>query len=217
MYYGNRSISFINRESLIVYFVVIVLGIFLVSRKSNRWKRFVLITAAGFIGMVLEIILILLYQNTNGILFRDIGLLLTAFMVGLSLGAFIVNKLFETLKNKTNSRRFIGILLATVFSLLNIIVYLFIKVDLMNNLFIISSMLLFDGICVAGIFSFTSLNNVENQQTIISLLYAADLIGGGLGSIIASLILIPVYGLLTSTLFIAALAVCGTILIIYSS
>jgi hypothetical protein len=50
------------------------------------------------------------------------------------------------------------------------------------------------------------LYKVESQQKVISQLYSSDLIGGSLGSLIASLIFIPVFGYFFSLLFIAALS-----------
>lgn len=46
------------------------------------------------VGMVLETLLILNYQSKNGVLFQNIGILLMMFMIGLTLGAFVVNKYF---------------------------------------------------------------------------------------------------------------------------
>ena len=164
--------------------------------------------------MTLEIILILLYQNKNGILFRDIGLLLMAFMVGLTLGSFLVNKLFMMMKNQIRSSIWLGIILVIGFSLLNILVYFSIQADLMSSLPIISVALLLDGMFVSGIFAFTSLNRVENQQVVVTQLYTADLIGGCIGSLIASLILIPVYGFFFSLILMMVLSVCCLIFVL---
>jgi hypothetical protein len=83
----------------------------------------------------------------------------------------------------------------------------------MNNLSIISLSLLLDGMFVAGIFSFASLYKVENQQNVVSQLYAADLIGGSLGSLFASLMLIPLYGFFVTLLLIAVLTLFCFILV----
>jgi len=162
-----------------------------VLRKSVLIKRIVLVFAAGFIGMTVEIILILLYQNKNGILFRDIGLLIMAFMVGLSLGSYLINKIITIIKDRIKIQDWIGVLLFVGFSLLILIVYFFIKVDFMNSLWIIFFILLLVGMFVSGIFAFASLYKVTNQQIVITRLYTADLIGGCLGSLVASLLLVP--------------------------
>lgn len=205
--------AYINRTT-IVFIILFSLGIILTARKFIQLQRFILVFSAGFIGMILEIILILLYQTKNGILYRDIGLLLTAFMVGLSFGAFIVNKFYALSTVHRNNQKHLGILLSLCLLLLSIVVFFLIKIDLMSGLFLISTSLFFDGIFVAGIFSFASLNKVENQHTVISQLYAADLIGGSLGSIVASLIFVPAFGLLTTALIMAVIAALSIILVL---
>ena len=61
--------------------------LFLFSRLRPALRRITLVAAAGFLGMVLETILILYYQVKFGVLYQDIGLLLMNFMAGLALGA----------------------------------------------------------------------------------------------------------------------------------
>jgi predicted membrane-bound spermidine synthase len=214
-YSENPLIEIGNLKSQPVIYIVliIVIGISFIARKFICMKRFVFVLAAGFIGMILEIILILLYQNKNGILFRDIGILLMMFMVGLSLGSLFVNKLFLNMNTQNKKNRILGTSLLLGFSLVIVVVYIFIKTDLITNLVFISLALLLDGMFVAGIFSFVSLYKVENQQAVISQLYTADLIGGSLGSLLASLVLIPVFGFYTSLILMIILTMCCLIFV----
>jgi len=158
----------------------------------------------------LEVVLIIIYQNQNGILYRDIGLLLTSFMIGLSLGAYLVNHFISSFKEKEN---YLGIILIISFLLLNLSVYYLMKTILQSSLIIFLFLLLLDGFLTAGIFSFASFYKTKNQQNLISQLYASDLIGGCAGSIIASLILIPFYGLPLSILLLAVMLFYNLILI----
>ena len=201
-------------KSILLFLIIILfIGIFLVLRKSVLIKRIVLVFAAGFIGMTIEIILILLYQNKNGILFRDIGLLIMAFMVGLSLGSYLINKIITIIKDRIKIQDWIGGLLFVGFSILILIVYFFIKVDFMNSLWIIFFILLLVGMFVSGIFAFASLYKVTNQQIVITQLYTADLIGGCLGSLVASLLLVPIYGFFFSLLL---MIIVSLISVLYS-
>jgi len=213
--FSENPLLLINKfgSSILFYIIFIfLLGMILVIKKSQSVKIIFLVFAAGFIGMILEVILILLYQNDNGILFRDIGLLLMAFMIGLTLGSFLIDKLFKILKNQIKTKVWIGRLLFIGFALLIILIYLGISYALVSNLPTIFIAILLDGIFVSGIFAFTSLYEVEDQRKVISPLYSADLIGGCTGSLIASLILIPIQGYFYSLIFIAFLAVCCLIL-----
>ncbi|MDZ4165100.1 MAG: hypothetical protein U1C55_08225, partial [Smithellaceae bacterium] len=66
--------------------------LFLISRRRLLWRSVFLVAVAGFLGMVQESILLLHYQLKHGVLFQDIGILLTLFMAGLALGAATVNQ-----------------------------------------------------------------------------------------------------------------------------
>jgi spermidine synthase len=205
--FQDYLLRLINNLGTKAIYIILVLGIFLLVRKSSSAKRFVLVMAAGFIGMILEIILILLYQNKNGILFRDIGLLIMAFMAGLSLGSYVIAKLFKMTNNKM-VHFWSGNAIIIGFAILIFAVYLFIKADLMSSFITISIALLIDGIFVSGIFGFVSLNQVQDQKLVISQLYTADLIGGCSGSFIASLVLVPVLGFFFSLIFLIILTGC---------
>ena len=90
----------------------------------------------------------------------------------------------------------------------------FVKIELMYSLLIIFTAILIDGMFVAGIFAFTSLYKIANQQIVIKHLYTADLIGGSLGSFIASLLLIPVYGFFLTLILLSILSLYCIIFII---
>lgn len=194
-----NSSYLISAALLLIFFAVVV-------RKFYKLKRFLIVLAAGFVGMILEIILILLYQNKNGILFRDIGILLMMFMTGLSVGAFAVSKLLSASSEKKPRKLNLIIILESGLVLLSLIVYLLIQFELLYGLILISITLMIAGFFVAGIFSYFSLANVKNQQAVVSQLYAADLIGGCLGALLGSLILIPIFGFFLTLIFLALIS-----------
>ena len=51
------------------------------------------------------------------------------------------------------------------------------------------------GFLVAGILAYASLYGIRDQNQVIAPLYTADLLGGCLGSLLGSLVLIPFLGL----------------------
>jgi len=77
----------------------------------------------------------------------------------------------------------------------------------------ISFLLTITGFLVAGIFAFVSLHGIENQEKIISPLYSADLIGGCIGSLLGSLILIPLAGMNVTLLVILMFTVFSLIMV----
>ncbi|MEJ5351675.1 MAG: hypothetical protein WHS65_08800 [Melioribacteraceae bacterium] len=205
------SIKQRSNKKLLIIALIILFAFFLILRNQDNLKRILVVFTAGFVGMISEVILLIIYQNQNGILYRDIGILLTSFMIGLSIGAYLTNYFISSLQKK---EKYAGIILIASFLLLNFAVYFFMKTILQSSLIIFLVLLLLDGFFTAGIFSFASFYKTENQQKLISQLYASDLIGGCIGSLTASLILIPFYGLQVSViLLVILLFLCLTIII----
>ena len=57
------------------------------------WRHAVVaLFAAGFAGMAASILLLLLFQNHHGSLYREVGLLVALFMAGLTIGSWIANR-----------------------------------------------------------------------------------------------------------------------------
>jgi spermidine synthase len=215
--------------------------IFLLSRFRPALRRAMLVAAAGFMGMVLETILILYYQVKHGVLYQDIGLLLMSFMAGLALGAMIINReMAQPIANLMLSRWY-GISLIIGFCFLCAFTGMRLTMSVSADLVEISFLLAATGFLVAGIFAYASLyesgapsgrsrrlpvikqppasledsksRGIEDQKNVISPLYSADLIGGCLGSLLCSLILIPLAGMDVTTWGMLLLALFSIILV----
>jgi spermidine synthase len=180
-----------------------------------------LVAAAGFMGMVLETILILYYQVKHGVLYQDIGLLLMSFMAGLALGAMIINReMARPITNRMLSRWY-GISLLIGFCFLCALVGMGVTMSISAGLVEISCLLAIAGFLVAGIFAYASLHEsgspsscgIEDQKNLISPLYSADLIGGCLGTLLGSLILIPLVGMNVTTWGMLLLAAFSILLV----
>jgi spermidine synthase len=187
--------------------------IFLLSRFLPAFRRTLLVTAAGFLGMVLETILILYYQVKHGVLYQDIGLLLMSFMAGLALGAMIINRLMVRTIDSQKLPRWYGVGLLSGFCLLCALTETKLTMSISAGLAQTSWLLAAAGFLVAGIFAYASLHEIEDQKNVISPLYSADLIGGCLGSLLGSLILIPLAGLDVTTRGMLLLAAFSLLLV----
>ena len=192
---------------------IILPVIFLLSRSRPALRRTLLVAVAGFMGMVMETILILYYQVKHGVLYQDIGLLLMSFMTGLALGAFIINKVMLHLINNKIFSRWCGIVLLIGFCILCVFTEMQATKNISAGLVIIACLLTITGFLVAGIFAYTSLYEIEDQKIIISPLYSADLIGGCIGSLLGSLILIPLMGMNATAWGMLLIAVFSFILV----
>jgi hypothetical protein len=69
------------------------------------------------------------------------------------------------------------------------------------------------GFFVAAVFAYASLDRVDDQQRVIAPLYGADLFGGCLASLLAGLVLVPLWGLDISACLMLGLSLLAFLLI----
>ena len=187
--------------------------LFLLSRFVPSCRRVLLVAAAGFLGMILETILILYYQVKYGVLYQDIGLLLTSFMAGLALGAMSIDRLMAKYANRPRLVKWYGVALLVGFCFLCVVTATRITMSAATGLLQTSWLLTVTGLLVSGIFAYASLYQIKDQRSVISPLYAADLLGGSAGSLLGSLVLIPVLGLDVTTQGMLLLAAFSILLV----
>jgi spermidine synthase len=173
----------------------LLLILFLIARLRPSWRGTLLVGVAGFAGMVLETVLILQYQTRHGVLYRDLGLLITAFMLGLTAGSFAVAAAARGKSRYRTLARKWGVGFVAGFMLLGTLAFFQARIGLFTDLAETAGLLAAVGFLVAGVFAYASFRRVPDQEKAISPLYAADLCGGCLGSVAASLILVPLIGM----------------------
>lgn len=199
-----------------------------------RWPRRALpVAVAALGGMMLETLLLLHYQLKHGVVFQDFGLLLMSVMAGLAAGAWTVDRVAHagatragaTHVGATHAPSLQRVSVAAL-ALLAIVTSIGIRTGRGSSLVAIALMLFVAGASVAGVFAGASLggdrrnlrrgNHVGapvDQRRLVSPLYAADVLGGSLGSIAASLVLIPLLGLPLTAEWTAALVAVALIII----
>lgn len=188
---------------------VVLLFLFLGARRHPSRRRLLIALVAGFSGMAIETVLLLHYQLKQGALFEDLGVLLTSFMGGLALGAIAARRLrlvHETIGGRRAVERWWGLAMVAGLSVLCGGVAALVATGVVGGLFGVAFLLALAGFFVAALFAYASVHQVGDQQTVISPLYAADLVGGCAGSLVATLILIPMAGLASTALWTSLFA-----------
>jgi spermidine synthase len=196
-----------NHISSLWWLIGLSLPFLCLSRTRWHLRRAVLAGIAGFAGMVLETAVILYFQIKNGILYQDVGILLTGFMTGLASGALLISK------TSIRSRKMFGAALLLGFAILS--AFIGMEINLGKGAGLAGSLLLLflTGFLVAGIFSYASMREAHDQRDVITPMYSADLIGGCIGCVLTSLFLVPVAGLDTTAHLMAPLAVVAVLLL----
>ncbi len=175
------------------------------ARRAARWRGAMLVAMAGFAGMVLEGALLLGYQTRGGVLFQDVGLLLCAFMAGLSAGTWAVG---QGRIGKAAPRAGTGLALLLGMALLGAIAAGILRYGAPRGLPVSLGLLACTGAFVGALFAYAS-SGTEGAGAAGSL-YAADVLGGAAGSFLGALVALPFLGLPEGALMAGFLAL-GTV------
>jgi len=171
-------------------------------------RRALLVAAAGAFGMILEGVLVLAFQVRRGVLFQDLGLLLTMFMAGLAAGSGWADR---RLGAGASRRAGAAILLGAAAVAFLSAALLTAGVDL--GLAGVAALLAAAGAATGALFGWASLAGVTAPGEVVAPLYAADLAGGAVGALAGTLFLLPVLGLPATALLlgVGALALLGLV------
>lgn len=181
----------------------VALGLaFLLARRRATLRRMLLAATAGGAGMLLESALLLDYQTRSGVLYQDLGVLLMAFMGGLALGA----PALERLMRRTGNGRLIGALTFGALAALGLACAALLHAGAGGGLTGSAALLVACGFLVSAAFAFAVLRGAPDGGSVIGPVYAADLLGGCAGALVAGLVAIPVLGLPATAALAATLA-----------
>ncbi len=136
-----------------------------------------------------------------------------AFMLGLSVGTILADKIFRLkLRNQMILKAPVFILLI-ILALLNFFLKQILNFNIFSGLAGISILLLIAGVLIAGIFSHASLFKLDNQLKAVAPIYSADVLGGSLGALPSTFLLIPFLGIIQTGIFLCMLSFLSVILL----
>ncbi len=177
------------------------------------------IFSTGFVGMGLTIIMVLSFQTFYGYVYHWIGLIITAFMVGLSIGGLWGSRYVKqngdsiSLFNKIEKSMSIYLLILVICL---VSVQSFYKSELLYSLlpFLVLFLTFLCGSLVGAQFPVANklyLNEPQNLTKTAGVIYASDLIGAWAGGILITLILIPILGTIETAIILFTIKLGSTI------
>ncbi len=196
------------KQLIIILFSLALISLSVIVLRKNKSSRLINMALVGFISISFNSIIFMLFQLYSGALFWKAGLLMGSFMIGLSSGTFFVTSLLYNQKTKKISLEIIFL-----FWLL-LILSLWLGLGTIANsvgvdyLFYLYSVL--GGVFTGAAYPLLARDLLKNNfivQHIPGSLYAADLSGAFIGSIISGLFLLPFLGI--SEGLIVLMAVCA--------
>lgn len=196
---------------LVIYFILRVVFGYLVrdSRRLKRYDVLVMIFIIGFIGISMDLLVLLMLQSLYGYIYRLVSLFIALFMGGITIGSYIGNKFLLCFK------RLRKIMSVIIFLHLFIIFIAFLGKEIMSigNLWflqmILGSIMVISG-GITGIF-FPLANRLYIEYGGYSVISAGktdsmDHLGAAIGSICTGCIFYPLIGLTNTFYFIACIA-----------
>lgn len=199
------------------FFALVILAgtaiFFALKQGTARLRRMSIpysIATTGFAGMVFDLLLIFAFQALFGFALHWLGLLVAAFMFGVGGGALAMTTLLPRIKD--DRALFIKLEMAVgIFALLLPLVILVTAPHLGNvTVFVLAQLLFLLLSLIAGALvglKFPLANKIylarsPDLSRTAGLLYSADLMGGWVGGIIAAVLLLPVLGLVGTSLVV---------------
>jgi spermidine synthase len=191
--------------------VLFLAGLLLLARRRRALRTTLLAGVAGLSGMLLETVLLLAYQAQSGALYERLGVLLMAFMAGLTAGAWIVARITTPGRTAGVAGRATLVLLvalAGVGALSAVLIATGVRMELP----VTSLVMLLGGAAVGGVFACAAAASGDEGGAAVGRLYGADLAGGAVGSLLASLVLVPMAGLVPTTWAVVGLSLMALLL-----
>jgi spermidine synthase len=179
------------------------------------------VAATGFAGMAAELVIIFAFQTLYGYVYHWIGLLITAFMGGLSLGALLASRRVSRVGRRRSAFIALEVALVLFWVLLPVVVtglysrigHPVVAASIQGLLFLLNAVA---GFLVGAQFPLANqlwLEQRRAQEGAGGVLYACDLVGATLGSVIIAVVLIPVLGIV-ETCVLAALVKAGSLALV---
>jgi spermidine synthase len=194
-----RHLLEIRKSYIISLSIVILIFISISTFRRKRQVVYFSMFTTGFSSMALMLAIILAYQAFYGYVYEMIGILTATFMMGLFAGAYLSRHTREALR--------------TLFYL----ELMTIALAFTAPIFFRSEMLFYVLNFLLGIITgrqFSTANLCLDDPEVAGKLYGIDLIGSFLGAFIPSIVLIPLFGIFHTLLFIVGMKAVSAIIIL---
>jgi len=219
-----ENLSMIHLFMVIIFIFAVIFFLKSSGKISSRSPIIVSIFSTGFVSMGLTIVLVLAFQAYYGYVFHWIGLIISAFMVGLSLGgiwgARQVNRMNNSISLFNNIESSLSIYLLILVLCLVSIQNIYKSEFLYSFLpFLVLLFTFFCGYMVGVQFPVANklyLDDPNNLTKTAGVIYASDLTGAWAGGILITLILIPILGIIETAIILFTIKLGSTVTFRYS-
>ena len=204
--YFNQLVYWISQFNVDLKIILIVClialtGLIILLTKLNHVNLGIF--TAGFTASSVEVIIIVAFQIIYGYVYHTLGIIITIFMAGLSLGALTRRKLFpEPAINHYIVLQFSLAIFSIVLPFVILLAdTLSVFPDIVHIIFFLLTLII--SFIVGLLFSMATLLQKEGISNISAKVYSIDLVGSALGALIVSVLLIPLTGIIYACIIMA--------------
>ena len=232
-----KTVEKINLKMLLLIVFAAAIFIFSLGRKFKKIGVAYALLTSGMLGIVYELLLVFVYQSFYGYVYQHLALLITSFMVGLTLGGWLMTRYKSIAKinpfdaprasargllrvdtePRLSGERINFMLLEAgliIFSVAIIPLLTYLEKSLINLSFIFFMLAAIPGFFVGAEFPLANkLYRAGDLTKTAGILYALDLAGSWAGALITAVVLIPAIGIIQTCLLLAAIKLSSLILI----
>jgi spermidine synthase len=203
----NKLLDEIFRLNNFIWLGIIILPLLIIyfvnfKNSMNRVRVTMLITMfiGGLVGIVYSLIIILNYQTIFGSIYEMVGSMIAANMLGLGIGSIIISRI-----NNEKIRQNILLIIIIMTIIFTFLLPFILEFLISIRVILLSFIIMFLYGCIIGSL-FTATNRAYlAQSNKLGSIYSWDVIGSSMGSLIASSIFIPVFGISKTCLLLAFL------------
>lgn len=190
--------------------VLVLLVVLFVKMNTPSFGMFV----AGFTGSSAQILLMLLMQIYSGFLYLYIGIFITVFMAGLSVGSLASGNIKGSRFSKLIISQLSLTILILIFPMLTTFLVLLKSEALTITFLLIATFII--SVLIGYEFSLASGLIKKDVRKVSGELYGADMIGSGIGVFLITILFLPLFGFNYSFYFVAGLNFLGAMLLLFN-
>jgi len=227
---GRGLLPYLNKIDLNLFILVmtgLALLAFLIQRlRKSSFKTPVVVSIAttGMSEISFQIIVILAFQFLYGYIYYKIGVILSSFMIGLAIGAFLINRQLDGLKDERSLYLKTQVFICLYPLILPLILIYIAKTNLRgaglatNTLELSFAWLPIIAGFLGG-FQFPLANKIclkDAKDTVgktVGFLYGADLLGSCIGGILVGLLFVPILGIIQTCVLLSIINIFVLILL----
>jgi spermidine synthase len=197
--------------------MILLAAVFVTYGRSFKRSALMAVMTGGFSSMAFQLLILLTFQTMYGYLFYKLGIILTAFMAGLALGAIFVIKVIHNSSAPLRVRyhRMLLIAIQGDFILFSILLGVIFSKSCPDPLFPVLSVIAGSiGGAQFAIANKILLSRDSDVAAVGGLSYGIDLFGSFFGALLTGIFLIPILGIPKTSFAIALVNLSVLILLL---